>query len=64
MKIKDVDRLKRITLDSLVVYDKQITANTFIASDPIKKREIKLILFNLNIVLYIVINGLFSVKFI
>ncbi len=28
MKIKDVDRLKRITLDSLVVYDKQITANT------------------------------------
>jgi len=28
MKRKDLDRLKRITLDSLVVYDKQITANT------------------------------------
>ena len=34
-------------------------ANTFIADDPIKNRLMKLILFNLNLVLYIVINGLF-----
>ena len=39
--------------------EKQIISNTFIASDPIKQRTIKLILFNLNIVLYIVRNGLF-----
>ena len=39
--------------------EKQIIANTFFASDEIKKRSIKLILFNLNLVLYFVINGLF-----
>ena len=39
--------------------EKQIIANTFIAVDPIKSRAIKIILFNLNIVLYFVINGLF-----
>ncbi len=39
--------------------EKQIIANTFIASDPIKPRGIKIILFSLNIILYFVINGLF-----
>ena len=39
--------------------EKQMIANTFIADDPIKNRLMKLILFNLNLVLYIVINGLF-----
>ena len=39
--------------------EKQIIANTFIASDPIKPRGIKIILFTLNIILYFVINGLF-----
>ena len=39
--------------------EKQIITNTFIASDHIKKRSIKIILFNLNLVLYIVVNGLF-----
>ena len=39
--------------------EKQIITNTFIASDHIKKRSIKIILFNLDLVLYIVINGLF-----
>ena len=39
--------------------EKQIIANTFIAEDPIKSRAIKIILFNLNIILYFVINGLF-----
>ena len=39
--------------------EKQLIANTFIASDPIKKRAVKIILFNLNLILYIVINGLF-----
>ena len=39
--------------------ENQIIANTFYATDQIKKRTIKLILFNLNLVLYIVINGLF-----
>ena len=39
--------------------EKQIIADTFIAEDPIKSRAIKIILFNLNLVLYFVINGLF-----
>ena len=39
--------------------EKQIIANTFISEDPIKSRAIKIILFNLNLVLYFVINGLF-----
>jgi len=39
--------------------EKQIIANTFIAVDPIKSRSMKIILFNLNLILYFVINGLF-----
>ena len=39
--------------------EKQIILNTFIAEDPIKSRGIKIILFNLNLVLYFAINGLF-----
>jgi hypothetical protein len=39
--------------------ENQIIANTFIAYDPIKPRTIKIILFNLNLILYFVINGLF-----
>ena len=39
--------------------EKQIIANTFIASEPIKRRMIKIILFNLDLILYIIINGLF-----
>ena len=41
------------------IKEKQMIPNTFIASDPIKKRSIKIILFNINLLLYIVINGLF-----
>ena len=39
--------------------ENQIIPNTFIAEDPIKSRGIKIILFNMNLVLYFVINGLF-----
>ena len=39
--------------------ENQIIANNFIAYDPIKPRTIKIILFNLNLILYFVINGLF-----
>ena len=39
--------------------EKQSFAYTFIASDPINTRTIKLILFFLNITLYFVVNGLF-----
>ena len=39
--------------------ERQIILNTFIAEDPIKPRAIKIILFNLNLILYFVINGLF-----
>ena len=39
--------------------EKQSIAYTFIASDPINTRSIKLILFLLNITLYFVVNGLF-----
>ena len=39
--------------------ENQIIPNTFIAEDPIKSRGIKLIVFNMNLVLYFVINGLF-----
>ena len=39
--------------------EKQSIAYTFIASDPINTRMIKLILFSLNIALYFVVNGLF-----
>ena len=38
---------------------KHIITNTFISSDLFKKRSIKIILFNLNLILYIIINGLF-----
>ena len=39
--------------------ERQIILNTFIVEDPIKPRAIKIILFNLNLILYFVINGLF-----
>ena len=39
--------------------EKQMIANTFISEDPIKPRAIKIILFDLNLVFYFVINGLF-----
>ena len=39
--------------------EKQIIANTFIASDPLKTRTMKIMLFILNILLYFVVNGLF-----
>jgi hypothetical protein len=42
-----------------VLQEKQSFAYTFIASDPINTRMIKLILFSLNIALYFVVNGLF-----
>jgi hypothetical protein len=41
------------------VESKQSLAYTFISSDPINTRMIKLILFSLNITLYFVVNGLF-----
>ena len=42
-----------------IIKERQSLAYTFIASDPINTRMIKLILFSLNIVLYFVVNGLF-----
>ena len=39
--------------------EKQIMANTFFASDPLKTRAIKIILFILDIILYFFVNGLF-----
>ena len=39
--------------------EKQIIANTFIVSDPLKTRTMKIMLFILNIMLYFVVNGLF-----
>ena len=39
--------------------EKQIIANTFITSDPLKTRSMKIMLFVLNIMLYFVVNGLF-----
>ena len=42
-----------------ILEEKQSFAYTFIASDPINTRMIKLILFSLNITLYFVVNGLF-----
>jgi hypothetical protein len=39
--------------------EKQIIASTFFASDPLKTRSIKIILFILNVILYFVVNGLF-----
>ena len=38
---------------------KQIIINAFISKDPLKPRSIKIMLFNINILLYFVINGLF-----
>ena len=42
-----------------IIKDKQIIANTFIAKDLLKPKTIKIMLFDLNIILYFVINGLF-----
>ena len=42
-----------------VLKEKQIIANTFITSDPLKTRSMKIMLFVLNIMLYFVVNGLF-----
>jgi len=39
--------------------EKQIIANTFFASDPLKTRAMKIIMFILNVILYFVVNGLF-----
>ena len=39
--------------------EKQIIANTFFASDMLKTRTLKIIIFILNIILYLVVNGLF-----
>ena len=39
--------------------ERQIIANTFIVSDPLKTRTMKIMLFILNIMLYFVVNGLF-----
>ena len=39
--------------------EKQRIANTFIASDPLKTRTMKIMIFILDIILYLVVNGLF-----
>ena len=54
---KDKRGFCRYFLDTLE--ENQSIAYTFIASDPINTRMIKLILFLLNIALYFVVNGLF-----
>ena len=41
------------------IRERQIIISTFILKDPLKPRSIKIMLFNLNILLYFVINGLF-----
>ena len=42
-----------------ILKEKQMIMNTFVASDPLKGRFIKIILFILNICLYLVVNGFF-----
>ena len=42
-----------------IMKEKQMIMNTFVASDPLKGRFIKIILFILNICLYLVVNGFF-----
>jgi hypothetical protein len=42
-----------------IIKERQSLSYTFISSDPINTRMIKLILFSLNIALYFVVNGLF-----
>ena len=39
--------------------EKQRIANTFIASDPLKTRTMKIMIFILDIILYLIVNGLF-----
>ena len=41
------------------VKEKQIIANTFLVKDNLRPKSIKIMLFDLNIILYFVINGLF-----
>ena len=42
-----------------LIKEKQITANAFFTKDPLKPKAIKIMFFNLNIIIYFVINGLF-----
>ena len=42
-----------------IMKEKEMIMNTFVASDPLKGRFIKIILFILNICLYLVVNGFF-----
>ena len=41
------------------IKEKQIIANTFFVNDALRPKTIKIMLFNLNLILYFVINGLF-----
>ena len=54
---KDKRKFCEYFIDNLK--DKQIICNTFISSDSLKPRSIKIILFVLNILFYFVINALF-----
>ena len=56
-KKKDKREMCQIFLDNLK--NKQILMNTFYAKDPLKPRPIKILLFILDISLYLFINGLF-----
>ena len=42
-----------------LIKERQIIANTFFATDALKPKTVKIMLFDLNIILYFVINGLF-----
>ena len=55
--VYDKRKFGEMFLESL--REKQITANTFISKDELKPRSIKIMVFILNIILYLVINGLF-----
>ena len=54
-----MDDRKYIEILCDILKDKQMIMNTFIQYDPLKTRFIKIILFILNICLYLVVNGLF-----
>ena len=43
--------------DSII--DKQLIVNTFYSNDPLRPISIKIILFNINIILYFIVNGIF-----
>ena len=55
--VKDERKFCEFFVDTLK--EEQIIANTFISSDPLKTRAMKIIIFTLNIILYFVVNGLF-----